>query len=98
MGREQDHDTGAGRAPAPADPERFRTGEHAATGPRNPRDVPAEDPVERSEPVRQAPPAEPLPRDTRHPETDRHPAPHIVHEPEPDAGNIMPVKDEPGTL
>jgi hypothetical protein len=68
MGREQDHDTGAGRAPAPADPER------------------------------QAPPAEPQPRDTRHPETDRHPAPHIVHEPEPDAGNIMPAKDEPGTL
>ena len=27
-----------------------------------------------------------------------HPAPGIEHEPEPDAGNIMPAENEPGTL
>jgi hypothetical protein len=32
------------------------------------------------------------------PETARQPVPGIRHEPEPDAGNIMPAEDEPGTL
>ena len=32
------------------------------------------------------------------PETDEHPAPGIEHEPEPDAENIVPAKDRPGTL
>lgn len=58
---------------------------------------------DRTEPVRErgvvepppsrrpVPPAEP-------PETAREPVPGIRHEPEPDAGNIMPAEDEPGTL
>jgi hypothetical protein len=32
------------------------------------------------------------------PETEEHPAPGIKHEPEPDAENIMPAEDRPGTL
>ena len=32
------------------------------------------------------------------PETERRPARGVKHEPEPDAGNIMPAEDEPGTL
>ncbi|HET9533288.1 MAG TPA: hypothetical protein VFQ92_23230 [Blastocatellia bacterium] len=35
------------------------------------------------------------------PETEdkeEHPAPDIKHEPEPDAENIMPAEDKPGTL
>jgi hypothetical protein len=32
------------------------------------------------------------------PETARRPAPGVKHEPEPDAGNIMPAENEPGTL
>lgn len=28
----------------------------------------------------------------------RHPAPGIEHQPEPDAENIIPAKDKPGTL
>jgi hypothetical protein len=32
------------------------------------------------------------------PETARRPVPGVKHEPEPDAGNIMPAEDEPGTL
>jgi len=31
-------------------------------------------------------------------ETEEHPAPGIKHEPEPDAENIMPAEDRPGTL
>lgn len=34
----------------------------------------------------------------RPPETDPHPAPGIEHEPEPDAENIIPVEDGPGTF
>lgn len=32
------------------------------------------------------------------PETARRPVPGVKHEPEPDAGNIMPAENEPGTL
>ncbi|HEX6309484.1 MAG TPA: hypothetical protein VFZ69_14905 [Longimicrobiales bacterium] len=32
------------------------------------------------------------------PERTRRPAPGIVHEPEPDAENIVPAEDRPGTL
>lgn len=31
-------------------------------------------------------------------ERGRHPVPGVKHEPEPDAENIMPAEDEPGTL
>lgn len=31
-------------------------------------------------------------------ETERHPAPGITHEPEPDAENIIPIDDQPGTF
>jgi hypothetical protein len=47
---------------------------------------------------------EPAPRDDRGappplpPETERHPAPGITHEREPDAENIIPVEDGPGTF
>jgi hypothetical protein len=54
-------------------------------------------PVERQDPPLH-PPATKRESDERHPETRRHPAPHIRHEPEPDAENIMPAEDEPGTL
>jgi hypothetical protein len=49
-------------------------------------------------------PARPVPeRDVRpgeraEPETARRPVPGVKHEPEPDAGNIMPAENEPGTL
>lgn len=32
------------------------------------------------------------------PETELRPVPGVKHEPEPDAGNIMPAENEPGTL
>ena len=32
------------------------------------------------------------------PEAEEHPVPGIKHEPEPDAENIMPAEDRPGTL
>jgi hypothetical protein len=32
------------------------------------------------------------------PEEAKHPVPGVKHEPEPDAGNIMPAEHEPGTL
>ncbi len=32
------------------------------------------------------------------PETAEHPVPGIKHEPEPDAENLMPVEDGPGTF
>lgn len=31
-------------------------------------------------------------------ETERHPAPGITHEREPDAENIIPIDDAPGTF
>ncbi len=31
-------------------------------------------------------------------EQEQHPAPDIEHRPEPDAENIMPAEDKPGTL
>lgn len=37
-------------------------------------------------------------QDESAPETGEHPAPGIEHEPEPDAENIMPAEDRPGTL
>ena len=40
-----------------------------------------------------APPSAPEPA-----EPARHPAPGITHEPEPDAENIIPIDDAPGTL
>jgi hypothetical protein len=40
--------------------------------------------------------------DKEKPETtekeEEHPAPGVKHEPEPDAENIMPAEDKPGTL
>ena len=45
--------------------------------------------------------AEPkTPRDIHHDLEDEveHPAPDIEHHREPDAENMMPVKDKPGTL
>jgi hypothetical protein len=56
-----------------------------------------ERPVERQDPPLH-PPAEERPADEGPPETRRRPAPHIKHEPEPDAENIIPVEDEPGTF
>ncbi len=47
---------------------------------------------------------EPVPeRDERTPpapevETVEHPAPGVEHRPEPDAENIMPAQDRPGTF
>jgi hypothetical protein len=32
------------------------------------------------------------------PETAEHPVPEVEHKPEPDAENIMPAEDRPGTL
>ena len=48
---------------------------------------------------REAPPVhrEP-PRRERPAETAREPVPGIEHEPEPDAENIVPAEDRPGTL
>jgi hypothetical protein len=40
----------------------------------------------------------PAPPPEAEPETARRPVPGVKHEPEPDAGNIMPAEDEPGTL
>jgi hypothetical protein len=37
-------------------------------------------------------------RARREAETALRPVPGVKHEPEPDAGNIMPAEDEPGTL
>lgn len=37
-------------------------------------------------------------REDEAPETQRRPVPGVKHEPEPDAGNIMPAENEPGTL
>jgi hypothetical protein len=36
--------------------------------------------------------------DAAEPERARRPVPGVKHEPEPDAENIMPAEDEPGTL
>jgi hypothetical protein len=54
-------------------------------------------PVERKDPPLH-PPKQARPTDESRLETKRHPAPHIKHEPEPDAENIMPAEDEPGTF
>lgn len=48
-------------------------------------------PTGKPAPDRRSPDREP-------PETAEHPAPGIEHEPEPDAENIVPAKDRPGTL
>jgi hypothetical protein len=32
------------------------------------------------------------------PEETQHPVPGVEHKPEPDAENIMPAEDQPGTL
>ena len=37
-------------------------------------------------------------RDDERPEEAEHPAPGIKHETEPDAENIMPAEDRPGTF
>ena len=75
---------------------------------RRPEDIPQEPAAARdstsardSAPARDSTPAEatsPLPPDESAPETAERPAPGITHKPEPDAENIIPVKDEPGTL
>jgi hypothetical protein len=71
---------------------------------------PARDPVDpatrrpgAAEPEAPAPataPARPgrAPDERASPERARHPVPGVKHEPEPDAGNIMPAEHEPGTL
>lgn len=40
----------------------------------------------------------PSPEKDEPPETSRHPSPGVKHEPEPDAENIIPAEDEPGTF
>lgn len=45
-------------------------------------------------PDRERPTAE----DDVFPETEQHPVPGVEHKPEPDAGNIMPAEDQPGTF
>jgi hypothetical protein len=37
-------------------------------------------------------------RERERPEEAEHPAPGVKHEPEPDAENIMPAEDRPGTF
>jgi hypothetical protein len=59
-----------------------RRDEPAAPAPAVPERKPAPPPAEAEEPVERA----------------RRPAPGIRHEPEPDAGNIIPAEDEPGTF
>jgi hypothetical protein len=49
-------------------------------------------------PARPATGREPEPGGRAAPDTVRRPVPGVKHEPEPDAGNIMPAEDEPGTL
>jgi hypothetical protein len=71
-----------------------------------PRDRTAEEPPAQDETpaqgasaTRDTEPAQPAtPSDESAPETATRPAPGIRHMPEPDAENIIPVKDEPGTL
>lgn len=55
-------------------------------GERKDREVP-----DRDDPRRKA-------AEEQNPETARRPVPGVKHEPEPDAGNIMPAENEPGTL
>lgn len=52
---------------------------------------PRPEPRERDDGERRTPEAPP-------PETARHPAPGVEHEPEPDAENLMPAEDGPGTF
>lgn len=40
----------------------------------------------------------PAPEKDEPPETRRHPSPGVKHEPEPDAENLIPAEDEPGTF
>jgi len=56
--------------------------------------------MERKEPGVSARPErdESVPGEHPAPEEARHPVPGVKHEPEPDAGNIMPAEHEPGTL
>ncbi|HEX2211547.1 MAG TPA: hypothetical protein VHG93_27925 [Longimicrobium sp.] len=68
-----------------AEPHVTGRGDAAIDQDRYPDSVPRED---RGAP----PPAEPPV------ETERHPAPGITHEPEPDAENIIPIDDQPGTF
>lgn len=53
------------------------------------RKEPLPDTPEREQPEREGFPP---------PEEAKHPVPGVKHEPEPDAGNIMPAEHEPGTL
>lgn len=44
------------------------------------------------------PAAQPEEKEKEPPETARKPAPGIEHAPEPDGENLIPAKDQPGTL
>ena len=50
---------------------------------------------ERLERERDVPPREPQ---RRPPETAEEPVPGVEHQPEPDAENIIPAEDKPGTF
>jgi hypothetical protein len=52
--------------------------------------------MEQDRPHRPDEPAEPPPPPPHEPAEE--PVPGIEHKPEPDAGNIVPIKHEPGTL
>jgi hypothetical protein len=55
--------------------------------------------MERKEPVSDTQERdEPRPKHYPLPEEAKHTVPGVKHEPEPDAGNIMPAEHEPGTL
>ncbi len=58
-------------------------------GPQEPSSDP-DDPPRRGE--------APSPEEDEQPETTRHPSPGVKHEPEPDADNLIPAEDEPGTF
>lgn len=63
-------------------------------------EVAREQPVEKDV-VRQQPPPEKgagTRKSEERPETAEHPAPDIEHKPEPDAENLVPRRQGPGTL
>jgi hypothetical protein len=60
------------------------------------RTVPDRTVPDRTVPDRTVP--EPSEPERPAPDRTRHPAPGIEHEPEPDADNLIPAKDRPGTL
>jgi hypothetical protein len=100
----------AGRPAAPETPDRSQrvaraevAGRKPDAEPREGHDADAEprepgDSAERTDRAGRAPEAPPGRPRAEPPETARRPVPGVKHEPEPDAENIMPAEDEPGTL